>query len=250
MDPQSGDRQADPDRGDDEFIFAAPPGWIDLSSDEKAAASPLTLLRQSSAGDQARFVAIDAPPAHASITAVVRRGVLRIAPHTVDELRQGLRPAQKMSFVRGELVTLSKTQAARLDFDDGELRDSWFYVPGRLRTAVIQCCCPCAQLDHYAPLFAAVAVAAAQSAESAPEVWAEVELARLKDPRRPFFRAKLVGFVFLGVVIAEAIGIPLQLDFELMLGAGALLGMIFAIVWAARGGAPMLPGGDGGSEGS
>jgi hypothetical protein len=94
-----------------------------------------------------------------------------------------------------------------------------------------------AQLERYGPLFETFAVTAAHGAETAPEVWAEVEEARKHDPRRELFGLKLMGLLLVGMAVAGAIGIPLDLHPDIILGAGALLGMVFAGIWAARGGA-------------
>lgn len=235
------------ERGDDEFVFSLPPSWIDLSSDDKAASAPLTLLRQTTAEvPPPRFFAIAPPPARAVITVAVGLGVLPIVPNTPDQLRLSM--PSSWQFVRSDIVTLSNTRVVRLELDDEDVRSTWFYVPGRVRTATIRCECLRAEIERYAPLFEAFATTAAHGAETAPEVWDEVERARDDDPRRQGFRAKIAASIVGGVAIALAIGIPLHVDFEITLAGGAVLGIVIALVWAMRGGAPMLPGGDGESD--
>ncbi len=236
---------AAPARGDYEFVFAVPDGWIDLSTDDKAAESPVTLLRQLDAdGQPPAFCAIARPPAQATnIHVHVRDGLMRIAPDTPDQIRFAL--PSTATVLRAEIVTLSQTQAVRLDVDDGPNRRVLYYVPGRLRTAIIRCACPRTEVERYQAMFDEFATTAAHGAETAPETWSEVERARKNDPRRQLFGMKIIGLLLLGLGAAFAIGIPLNLDVNLTLGIGVLLGLVLATVFGLRGAAPMLPGGDG-----
>lgn len=243
------DAHATAARGDVEFIFATPPGWIDLSNDDQAAVAPVVALRQSYAGDtQACYYAVDGSPARAEIDVRVGGGKMKIVPNSADRLRFSVPSALGLSCVGAEIVTLSATQAVRLDLEGAGLRHTWYYVPGRLRTALICCRCPRDQLAAYAPLFEAFATAAAHGAETAPETWGEVEERRRADPRRSLFGFKMLAWTLLGVAIAAAVGTPLNLNLDLTLIVGVLLGLVLAMIWAMRGGAPMLPGGDGESD--
>ncbi len=222
-------------RGDHEFVLVPPPGFVDLSSEDKAAAAPFLVLRQAH-DDDARFsfVAVAMPPQRAFIEVRVQPGRLRILPTTPDQLRFGLPPSAEVAFVRSEIVTLSQTAAVRLDFVADDNHFVSYYVPGRERTAAIRCACRRAELERYEPLFTEFAVNAARGAETAPKSWSEVERERMNDPRRSFLGLKLGGLVMAFGIAGLVLAATLDLDPSYGIVGGALVGVLVATVRSAR----------------
>jgi hypothetical protein len=223
-------------RGDHEFVFDPPPGFADLSSDDKAAAAPFVVLRQSGRYDEGlRFYALATPPQRAVIDARVQRGRLRILPNTPDQLRFSLPATVDAGFVGSEILTLSETRAVRLDYADAENHCVWFWVPGRIHTANIKCACPRDQLERYEPLFLEFANKAARGAETATKTWGEIEQERTNDPRRAGLGLRVWGTVVGSTIAGGIVGGIFDLNFELAMAGGAFIGIVIATIVGGRG---------------
>jgi hypothetical protein len=243
-----------PTREEDEFAFPVPAGWNDISTDEKAALSPLGFVRESFAKDS-RFLAVrtsaDGGTISALINVRVQRGLARLHGQSANDAWRALCDErarvgdQSPTLISAEVLRLSSTDALRIVFGQGRERTTWYCVPGRLNTAIIWCLARADYAAQQTSTFDAFATDVARAAETAPETWSEIEARRNDDPKRRFFSFNLwlivAGVAVVGCVAGGALG----MDPEMSLIVGATVGMVVAFVWMARGGAPTLPGGDG-----